>query len=198
MAKLPEKFEDWRLPWKPEEFDSDKAARMVFKLKKGYEDLQGEMEQRDERIAELTEELDTAKAAKSGTDEVAQAELKALRKENRELKEAGAKSRPEDEKKIWQYEAALEAGLTKKQANRLSGESAEEVLEDAKSYAEELGIELGDGNGGGDNGEPGDNGDPPPFQQPTPRYKTGANTADRKNVVSNPHEAAKNLPPLFS
>lgn len=201
MGKLPEKFEDWRLPWKEDEFDSDRAARMVFKLKQSFEELQGTVKERDEQIATLTADLDEAKAAKSGTDEDAQAELKELRKENRKLKEESseAKSLPADEKKIWQYEAALELGLTAAQARRLQGDDAEAIKEDAKSFAEELGIELDGGDQGqGDAGENGGNQTPPPVQQPSPRYKTGSNGADRINVVSDPAGAAAKLPPLFA
>lgn len=199
MGKLPEKFEDWRLPWKEDEFDSDKAARMVFKLKQGFEELQGTVAERDEQIATLTADLDTAKAAKSGTDEEAQAELKALRKENRTLKEAEAKSLPADEKKIWQLTAAVEFGLTEKQALRLQGDDLDAIKADAKDFAKDLGIELDDDGEGeeGGNGEPSGNQAPPPFQQPGPRYKTGSNGADRVNVVSDPVGAAAKLPSLF-
>lgn len=197
MGKLPEKFEDWRLPWKEDEFDSDKAARMVFKLKQGFEELQDTVTKRDEQIATLTADLDTAKAAKSGTDEEAQAELKDLRKENRTLKEAEAKSLPADEKKIWQLTAAVEFGLTEKQALRLQGDDLDAIKADAKDFAKDLGIEL-DGDGEeGDNGEPSGNQTPPPIQQPGPRYKTGSNGADRVNVVSDPVAAATKLPALF-
>lgn len=203
MGKLPEKFEDWRIPWTDEEFDSEKAARMVFKLKQGFEDLQATVSQRDETIATLTADLDTAKAAKSGTDEEAQAELKDLRKENRKLKEVEAKSLPTDEKKIWQYEAALELGLTAAQARRLQGDDADAIKEDAKEFAKDLGIELDDddnkgGDGQDDTGQNGDFQALPPVQQPGPRWKTGSNGADRVNVVSDPVGAAAKLPPLNS
>ena len=54
----------------------------------------------------------------------------------------------------------------------------------------------------GDNGDQGGgddkNGTLPPVQQPSPRYKTGSNGADRINVVSDPAGAAAKLPPLFA
>lgn len=198
MGKTPD-FEDWKWPWTQGEVDEEKAARMIHKLKKGFEDLQDTVKERDETIATLTTDLDAAKAAKSGTDEEAQAELKELRKENRELKKSTeAKSLPGDEKKIWQYEAALELGLTAAQARRLQGDDAEAIKEDAKSFAEELGIEF-DGDDDGDDGSQNDgNQTPPPVQQPSPRYKTGSNGADRINVVSDPAGAAAKLPPLFA
>jgi hypothetical protein len=199
VGKLPESFDDWRVPWTEADFDSDKAARMVFKLKKGYEDLQGEVEKRDEQIATLTTDLDTAKAAKSGTDEDAQSELKDLRKKVRDFEASEGKSLPADEKKIWQYEAGLEIGLTKAQALRLVGDDLDAVKADAKSFAAELGIEIDDA--GGDSGDPsgnaGGNQARPPVQQPAARYKTGSNGADRVNVVSDPVSAASKLPPLF-
>lgn len=200
MGKLPEKFEDWRLPWKDEEFDADKAARMVFKLKQGFEELQETVSQRDETIATLTADLDTEKARKSGTDEEAQDELKALRKENRELKSSEAKSLPADEKKIWQLTAAVEFGLTEKQALRLQGDDLDAIKADAKDFAKDLGIEIDDdGNGDeGGNGEPSGNQARPPVQQPGPRYRTGSNDADRVNVVSDPVGALAKLPPLHS
>ncbi len=104
MGKTPD-FKDWKWPWTPGEVDEEKAAQMIHKLKKGFEDLQDTVGERDKTIATLTTDLDDAKAAKSGTDEEAQAELKELRKENRELKSKSteeAKSLPADEKTIWQ------------------------------------------------------------------------------------------------
>lgn len=198
MGKLPESFDDWRVPWTEADFDSDKAARMVFKLKKTYEELQDTVKARDEQIATLTTDLDAAKAAKSGTDEDAQSELKDLRKKVREFEAVEGKSLPADEKKLWQYEAALELGLTAAQARRLQGDDSDAIKEDAKAFATELGIEIDDQ--GGDNGGTGDNGGngtPPPYQQPAARYKTGSNGADRVNVVSDPVSAQTKLPPLF-
>src|SRR5690606_17431535 len=97
MGKTPN-FEDWKWPWKQGEVDEEKAAKMIHKLKVGFEDQQDLVQERDERIAALTDELESAKAAKSGTDAEAQEELKELRKENRTLKNAEAKSLPADEK----------------------------------------------------------------------------------------------------
>lgn len=195
MGKTPN-FEDWKWPWKQGEVDEEKAAKMIHRLKVGFEDQQDLVQERDERIAALTDELESAKAAKSGTDAEAQEELKELRKENRTLKNAEAKSLPADEKRLWQYEAALELGLTASQARRLQGDSLDEIKADAKDFAKDLGISDEDDDGDGDNNGSGPAG-PPPQQQPAARFSTGSPGADRVKVVSNPTEAANSLPPLF-
>jgi hypothetical protein len=204
VGKLPDDFSEWRIPWKDDEFDSEKAARIVFNARKAEEKANDKVKEREAEITRLTTELDTAKAAKSGTDEDAQRELKDLRKENRELKEASGKSLPADEKKIQQLRAALKYGLSEKQALRLQGDDEDGIFEDAKDFADELGIEYDDPDGGqGENGgESGGQGQgqtsaQPPVQQPASRFKTGAPGADQVNVVSDPKAAAAKLPALF-
>ena len=202
MGKLPESFDDWRVPWTEEDFDADKAARMVFKLKQSLEEQHDKVKERDKEIATLTADLDTAKAAKSGTDEEAQAELKDLRKETRELKEAGGKPRPEAQQEIDKLSVGLELGLSLRDAKRLVGKDRDEILEDGKAFAKEHGLIDDDDEDPEDDdtsdGTGQETGSKPPARQPSPTFRTGSRKDKLVETPSNPAEAAKSLPSLFS
>lgn len=198
MGTLPEKFEDWRLPWTEEDFDADKAARLVFNARKGEEKAKADVKERDEKITTLTGELDDEKARKSGTDEEAQQELKDLRAKVRKFEEAGTEPRPEDQKQINQLTVALELGLSKADAKRLVGDDYDSILEDGKTFAKDHGLlDDDDDDEFDENGNPiddGENDSKPPVSQP---LRTGARGRGSAHTPSDPAAAQKDLPPLF-
>lgn len=198
MGTLPEKFEDWRLPWTEEDFDADKAARLVFNARKGEEKAKADVKTRDEKIETLTGELDDEKARKSGTDEEAQQELKDLRAKVRKFEEAGAKPRPEDQKQINQLTVALELGLSKADAKRLVGDDYDSILEDGKTFAKDHGLLDDDDDEFDENGDPiddgGENDSQPPLSQP---LRTGNRSRGSARTPSDTAAAQKVLPPLF-
>lgn len=209
MGKLPENFEDWRLPWTEAEFDSEKAARLVFNARKGEEKAkeqrESEVKSKDAEIAQLKTDLDDEKARKSGTDEEAQDELKSLRKELRELKEKKADTGPDEklQAEIDRLKVVVDLvddGLPKALALRVQGEDAEALRADGQSLAEAAGIEFGSDNPGND-GEPGDGGrdNPagPPVRTPVSRLRTGNEGRQPISAPSDPAKAVASLPPLF-
>lgn len=208
MGKLPKKFSDWTPPWEDDDFDSDRAARLVFNARRAEEDALDQVATAEEQITTLNTQLAEEKGRKSGTDAQAQQSITDLTKQVQELEAAKAKlekdGRPEDQMEIARRDIALETGLSLKQVGRLVGKDHDELLADAKDYAKEHDIVLlgdeDDGDEGGDNGGTGEGGagnGVPPVQQPRQRYKTGAHEADRINVASDPEGAKVKLAPLF-
>jgi len=194
-------FEEWKWPWEKGEVDEEKAARLIYNARSAEEAAEAKVKERDEKIATLTSQLDDEKARKSGTDEEAQQELKDLRKENRELKEAGGKPRPEDQAEIDKLSVGLELGLSLRDAKRLVGKDRDEILEDGKAFAREHGIELDDEDDPDDDDTSGrsqESGSKPPARQPSPSFRTGGRRDKLVDTPSDPAEAAKALPPLFS
>ena len=203
MGKLPENFDDWRLPWTEAEFDSDKAARLVFNARKGEEKakerLESEVASKDAEIAQLTTDLTAEKARKSGADEDGQAEILRLKKENEELKAKADKPTAENAKEIERLNDVIdlvEKGLPKALALRVQGEDTEKRLEDAKGLAEAAGIDFGDDDGGGDGGGQNE-GRQPPVQRPVGPLRTGFEGRQPAETPSDPKKAVGSLPPLF-
>lgn len=153
-SKLPEKFEDWRWPWKQGEVDEEKAAKLIFDTRKEREKLQDENASLKTSLADVEKERDEAKQnldSKSSSDTEKDVEIATLKKQVTELEKVGKAPRPEDEARIARLEVAMDLGLTKTQAKRLQGTTREEIEADAKELAADLGIELD-----------GDEGDEPP------------------------------------
>ncbi len=175
MPKIPEKYEDWTPPWGEDEFDEDKAKRLV------YNALLGQQKAKDTSV-ELRTENDTLKTSlaaseakvgdKGKADSEKDTELAALRAENRKLTTEG---RAEDKSLIQRLDIALDHGLTKRDARRLVGATPEELEDDAKDFAERLGISKNDD---GDDGDK--DGSKPPSRQPVPASQLG-NGRDRGN-----------------
>lgn len=205
MGKVPEDFNDWKWPWTEGEIDEEKAARLIWNARRQEEAAHDKAKTLETQVETLTGELDTAKAAKSGLDETGQQRLTELERENRDLKSKDGKSQPQDQKRIWQLETALELGLSKRDASRLVGETQEEIAEDGRQFAKDHNIALaGDDEGGEDHEGDEDGGDEdgerrPPIQEPTPasRLRTGLGGA-KNTVASNPQSAKLSLPPLRS
>lgn len=188
MGKIPEKFEDWQAPWGEDDFDADKAARLVYSARKAEEKAK---EALSAVKADLQEKLDAAEAAKAGTDAEAQSELKDLRKKVREQEEALKEPRPADRRRIDQLEVAIASGLPLSAAGRLQGESREEIEADAKVYLQEIGMDSGDG-------EPETRG-PAPSSRPkvhVGEVRTGIQAADAGSDSADPRKLFDALPPL--
>lgn len=186
---LPE-FEKWTPPWgDDEQFDAEKAKKLIYDLHADKETLFTQIDERDTKLSEiederddLLDEVDTLKDAKpadkagagDGNDQAAaiaaavEAALakagvtgeKKSRKEQRKEAEAANKGNSGDDLRADRLEIALEKGLTKAQAARLSGSTREELEADADAYIEEHGLGGGESNTGGQGGQA------PPSQRP--------------------------------
>lgn len=150
------KFDDWKRPWKDDEFDSEKAAKLIYNLHVDKEKL-------TESKTALVTERDEALAAKKAADDKVAAledkdlpEIERLRKQVERLTEnppapkEKAKEQGSDDFDIEKarLEIALDKGLTKAQANRLVGKDMDELVADADAYMEEHGIKNDAGKGG--------------------------------------------------
>ncbi len=203
MGKLPENYEDWRIPdflSDPENIDVDKVGRLVFNARKAEENALDQAREKDEKLVSLQADLDAALAGKAGTDEEAQTELKALRKENRTLTENAAKPNPDHQKEIDRLATVIDLvdqGLPKALALRVQGDDAEALIADGKSLAATVGIDLDDPSGdGGNDGAGGQN--QPPGQRPVPgQYRSGLEGRKPVSTPSDPVKASVNLPPLY-
>lgn len=198
------KFEDWRRPWKDGELDEEKAARLIYNLKREVEENETKVTERDEKLETLQTELDEERARKADPDADVQQELKDLRKENRTLKEDANKPNPEHQKELDRLNDVIDLvdkGLPKAVALRVQGDDTDARLEDAKSLAQVMGIEdFGEDSGGGEGGE-GENEDPSgaPQRQPQSQLRSGFERG-KPPAKSDPKAAAKVLEsvPLFS
>lgn len=153
------KLEDWQAPWEKAgtDFDAEQAKKAIYKLTrqafidagKHEEELttvRGELETEKTAKAELQKKVTEAEDAKI-TDDTQRA-LAQLQRTVAELAEG--RSTPEKEKTgepqgtsdADRYRVALHLGLTEKQAARLQGSSYEELLEDGKELAADLGLEV--------------------------------------------------------
>ena len=191
MPQLPE-FDDWKRPWNPGELDEDKIARLVYNARKGEQDAKEKVAAHEATITQLNSDLDAEKARKSEADPEVQEQLKALLKENRELKAKGDSPRPQDQLAIDKLDVALELGLTKSQSARLVGTTRDELLADGKVLAADLGIALPGDEKGGDNAGF-DFSAPDPAGVPS---RTGMPKGFAVETKSNPAKAAQALPPL--
>jgi len=149
------KFDEWKRPWKDDEFDSEKAAKLIYNLHVDKEKL-------TESKTTLTTERDEALAAKKAADDKVAAledkdlpEIERLRKENERLKtdppapkKDAAASGSDDSLETARLRIALNKGLTEAQVKRLVGSTAEELEADADAYMEEHGISTDAGKGG--------------------------------------------------
>jgi ribosomal protein L12E/L44/L45/RPP1/RPP2 len=149
------KFDDWKRPWKDEEFDAEKAAKLIYNLHVDKEKL-------TESKSTVTTERDEALAAKKAAEDKVAAledkdlpEIERLRKENERLKadppapkkETAANADDFDIEKA-RLEIALDKGLTKAQVKRLAGSTMDELVADADAYIEEHGLSTDAGKGG--------------------------------------------------
>lgn len=136
-APLP-KFDDWTPPWgaDSDEIDADKLARYIHGLLSDKEKLQAKVTASEAKVTEAEAERDEAKRALAeadakGADEKLTAATARAEKAETELKAARAD--------VLKYEVALDEGLTKVQAKRLVGNTAEELKADAEELLESFG-----------------------------------------------------------
>lgn len=162
------KFEDWKAPWEtadgkdvPDE--EQKVDRP--KLKKYLFGLLSDKERLQTSVATVTGERDELQKK---VDEVArkdETEVDRLKRENQELEARLAKgSEDSTEKQNLRLRVALEKGLNLDQAERLRGDTEEEMTVDADKLVASFG-----GSGKGD--DEGDEG--PPQRQPRRLHSPG-------------------------
>lgn len=142
MGKVPDSFEDFKWPFKEGELEEETAAKLIYNARKGEEKAIETAKSKDAAIADLETKLDTEKARVSGADTDKQKEIADLQKQVRELSAGQDKPRPQDEKRLWQLEVALELGLSAADSKRIQGETRDEIEADAKTFAKEHGIDL--------------------------------------------------------
>lgn len=170
------KYEDWTPPWKvDDDFDAEKAKRLIYNLHVDKEGLQT-------RLSETTTARDeaTSKLAEHETKDLS--ELERVQRELAEMKAAPPKV---DDTALARYEIALDKGLTRAQAKRLVGTSREELTADADAYIEEHGLNT--------DREP--EGTRPPTRRPQTRLSTGLAAGDEDEGSNDPAKLAGLLPP---
>lgn len=189
MAKLAP-FDEWERPWKDDEFDAEKAAKLIYNLHKDKERLTTSVTTLKAEKATLQDEYDdlqdtvetSAGTATGGAQDADQAKIDAAvkaalaaagvapksRKEQRKESEAASGGTNLDSVRL---EIALDMGLTKAQAKRLVGSTREELEADAEAYIEEHGLGSTDGEEGKTGGK---EGQAPPSQRAQVKVKTGS------------------------
>lgn len=151
MPKLPEKIEDWQAPWekKGEDFNAETAKKFIFDLHKDAEKLNESLKTvRSEKTVVETERDDLKVQLDAKTDGD-NADLTALQRENASLKgKIAAAEKAENDRKTLALEVAMDIeDITVKQARalapRLSGNTREELEEDAERAISDLGFHVG-------------------------------------------------------
>jgi hypothetical protein len=169
------KFEDWTPPWKDEEFDADKAAKLIFNLTQDKASLQ-------ESNQTLTTERDGFKSKVTEFETKDLTEVERLKRENEELKKTPP-AQADDADKI-RLELALEKGLTATQARRLTGSTREELEADADAYIAEH-----------DLGKHDDGKNKPPPRQPRGKMTSGLGDENEDpEDLSDPAKLIENVP----
>jgi ribosomal protein L12E/L44/L45/RPP1/RPP2 len=150
------KFDEWKRPWKDEEFDAERAAKLIYDLHKDKEKL---TESKATLVTERDEALTARKAAEKKVTDLEDKdlpEIERLRKENERLKaDPPAPTQKKTEQGSDDFdiekarlEIALDKGLTKTQVKRLTGSTMDELVADADAYIEEHGLSTNAGTGG--------------------------------------------------
>jgi hypothetical protein len=178
------KFEEWQAPWEKNgtEFDAETAKKLVYSLHKEIADSK---DRHTAALADVTAERDTLKSKVEEHETKDMSEVDRLKRENERLKEAKA-TEPKDDLAVARLELALEHGLTKDQARRLIGETAEELAADAKVFAEQVSAKDGAAGGG-----------KPPSNRATGRNLhsgLGGDDGELDDTASDPASALKILP----
>jgi hypothetical protein len=153
------KLEDWLAPWEtgqdgkalPDEEQKIDAPR----LKKYLHGLLSDKERLQTSVTTVTEERDTLRKQVDEKAREGESEVDRLKRELAEAQAAGQRSKEESaEKRALRLEVALEKGLTKVQAARLQGETAEEMAADADALLESFGGSGKEGEGEGEEKPP--------------------------------------------
>lgn len=194
VAELPS-FADWKRPWKDDEFDADKAAKLIYNLHKDKQDLSEKIEAKETELEELESERDEAVNKVTALEDKDLPEIERLKREvdrlkagtDKPKKEAKASAKADDEGDdllAEKYRIALEKGLSAKDARRLVGKTVEELEEDADAFLEEHG--TGEAKGGTGEQGGGKGGQAPPSQRPKVKVKTGTKGDEAEDEVLDP------------
>lgn len=170
MAKLP-KFEDWTPPWKDGEFDADKAAKYIYDLARDKETLTAEK-------AQVTQERDGLKAKVDEHETKDLDEVQKLQRKIEQLEQAKLAEDPKATLKTARLELALQHGLTLDEANRLQGETPDELAADVEALQALLGSKKA----------------PKEREAPSGRFRTGnetTSTTPDDDLASDPDSAGK-------
>lgn len=161
MPNLPEKFEDWTWPWQQGEVDEEKFAKLLFNRTKDLEKarersttLSAELDQKTKDLQASQDDLEDARASSGDAgkaDAALTEENKTLKRQVRELERDKGKPSPQAQGEIDRLTVAIKLGLSLADSKRLVGNTLDEIEADARTFAEEHGIELG--NEDGANGE---------------------------------------------
>lgn len=190
-------LKDWKAPWeaKGEEIDAEKAKAFAYAEKKRAHDLEEAnkklTKERDEALQEASHAKAEAKKATETAEETAARE--AAEREEREAaqrkKDAEARAKLERENLVLKVQR--ETGLDEDVIERLKGETVEELVADAKAFAEKVGFELPASKASDDAAE---NEDPnPALRQPR---KPGLNPGDPdpdKGGAKTPEQIAEQI-----
>lgn len=137
MPKLP-KYEDWTPPWGEDEddFDAEKAKKLIYGLTSDKEKAAEKLSSANTAKKEIEDKLTEVQG------QLDQAEAKGNEKVVGELQQKVAKlegSLKVAERKLLVQKIADEKGIPLKQANRLQGETEEEIEADADEFLEAFG-----------------------------------------------------------
>lgn len=129
--KLPEKFEDWTPPWGDGEIDADKAARLIFGLKKDKVNLQADKTSLAGKLVQVEQDRDAKNAKLLEIERKDESESDRLKRENEELRKKAEQPVGEDPKlENARLRLAIKHQLTEDQADRLRGKTPEELEAD--------------------------------------------------------------------
>lgn len=159
MANLPDKFEDWTWPWERGEVDEERLAKRLFRVLQDVEKardrntvLAAEKDQLAKDLQKANDDLEDARESGGGDgkpDAALTEENKSLKRQVRELERDKGKTPESAQQEIDRLTVALDLGLSLADSKRLVGKTRDEIEADARTFAEEHGIELG-GNEDGD------------------------------------------------
>lgn len=188
------KFEDWERPWKAEEFDADKAAKLIYNLHKDKYNLSVKIEAKDTEIEELEGERDELTTKVTAFEEKDLTEVQRLQRENERLRNGEPKTKEKtkassskgDDLLAEKYRIALEKGLSAADARRLVGDTVEEIEADADAFLEEHGTGEAAEGGSTSKKATGKEGQAPPSQRPKTKVKTGTVADDAEEEILDP------------
>jgi hypothetical protein len=205
IQNLP-KFEDWTPPWKDDEFDAEKAKKLIYDLHADKETLFKELDTKEAEIEDLEDEADALEAKVNGASKTGdepkdgETEIAALRREIAALRE-GTTEKPKTRREIREakaaeqgkggdsdltaekYRIALDKGLSSADARRLVGDTVEELEADADKFLEDHG---GAGKAGSNPQGGGKGGQAPPSNRPKPKPRTGTAADEADEEITDP------------
>jgi hypothetical protein len=205
VPKLPDKFEDWTWPWTKGEVDEERLAKLLYSTRKDLEaakdrstTLSSENETLKTELEKAHDDLEDAREGGAGqADSQLTEENKSLKRQVRELERDRGKRSPEDQKEVDRLTVALKLGLSLADSKRLVGSTLDEIEADARQFAEDHGIDIGDGDGGESNGNAEKGNDGPPRKGVVrPSDLTTGSGHDGGPIRSDTRKVLAELPPL--